>query len=288
MLEVRLLGQTQVMDGPVRRDLRPNELNLLAYLLLQRGRPVPREQVAAALWSDGTEPLCRRRLSTTLWRLRKQIGRPASSCVHTDRHGRLGVDLSQVSLDVTTFEAAVEQIGLRPVDQVGPDDVGRLRAALDHYRGDLLEGHDSHWALQERERLQRLYLAASTRLMEWHQARGQLQAALEMGYAILDRDPLREAIHREVIRCHGHLGARAEAVDHYRQLHQRLRDELGLDPMPETTALVEQIQAATHAPAGHPATRSRYQLLPSLRVMRTQLEALTRQVDAAIAQLLDG
>lgn len=287
MLEVQLLGHTQVMDGPVRRDLRPNELNLLAYLLLQRGRPVPREHVAAALWTDGTEPLCRRRLSTTLWRLRKRIDRPAGSCLRTDRHGRLGVDLSQVSLDVTAFEAAAEQIALRPLDQVGPGDVTRLRGGLDNYRGDLLEGHDSDWAMQERERLQRLYLAASTRLMEWYQGHEQLQAALEMGYAILERAPLREAIHREVIRCLGHLGARAEAVDHYRRLHQRLRDELGLDPMPETDGLIEQIQAAPHVPPAGPSTRSRYELLSSLRVMRTQLETLTGQVDAAISQLRD-
>nr|HID13161.1 hypothetical protein [Anaerolineae bacterium] len=47
---------------------------LLAYLITFRDRPHPRSALAGILWPDLLEEKARRRLSDTLWRLRRALG----------------------------------------------------------------------------------------------------------------------------------------------------------------------------------------------------------------------
>lgn len=46
--------------------------------------------------------------------------------------------------------------------------------------------------------------------------------------------PFRESLHRTLIRAYVVAGDRAEAVCSYERLRVMLRDELGIDPAPET------------------------------------------------------
>jgi hypothetical protein len=60
-------------------------------------------------------------------------------------------------------------------------------------------------------------------------------------------DPLSEEAHRQLLRLYGLAGERGHALAHYRELRVMLGRELGLEPLPETTALYQEILADTLA-----------------------------------------
>jgi tetratricopeptide (TPR) repeat protein len=116
-----------------------------------------------------------------------------------------------------------------------------LREAVALYKGDFLEGFYDDWCLEERYRLESLYLGALGQLVAVHEALDQPEEALHYVGLLLARDPFREDVHRTAIRLHVRLGNRAEAVRWAWRCRALLRTELGVKPAPETTALCDEL-----------------------------------------------
>ncbi|MCA9985743.1 MAG: winged helix-turn-helix domain-containing protein, partial [Anaerolineales bacterium] len=81
MLRLFLLGhfRLQWQDTPYPFAALPKTLPLLAFLLLNRQRPLPRQTVAAQLWPDLPDKEARANLRRHLYELRRVLPQPASS-----------------------------------------------------------------------------------------------------------------------------------------------------------------------------------------------------------------
>jgi DNA-binding SARP family transcriptional activator len=287
VLEIRLLGAPEVRRrdrGGEPASLRPAEVELLAFVALGRGRPVPRDLITAALWHEGDDLVCRRRLNTALWRLRAGIegDLPRGTYLRSDRSSVL-IDLDAVEVDVTTFEQATEPIAVASSADLDLAGVEALQHAVDAYHGDLLEGRYNEWIVRAREHLLSRYLGALSRLLRWHLDHGDAEAAVATGLRLLERDPMREDVHRALIRCFVQLGSRSQAMEQYHRCRTMLSDELGLEPMPETTAALAGWEGVVAAPAPDPQPVSA--VLAQLRSLRDQVEGMAEAIDASIEQL---
>ena len=80
-----------------------------------------------------------------------------------------------------------------------------------------------------------------TRLLRIGLERGTYQEALLFGRRVLETDPTREDVYRDLMRCYSRLGQRSEALRQYRRCQDELRSDLDLEPETETTALAEQL-----------------------------------------------
>ncbi len=248
-LEIRLFGALSLLsDGqPLTRlpSRRGNEL--LAYLLLNRHTLHARERLAGLFWGDSDDQKARHCLNTTLWRLQGILGllpaRQQSYLKVDPRH--IGFNLtSDFHLDVAEFEtrcAWAEQLDPEAIDQ----QAFLLRQAITFYRADLLPNCYEEWCLVERERLQNLYLRALGRLLAYHVAHDERDAAIDCARRILSGDPLREEVHRELIQIYLATGQHGAALRQYRACEEVLRRELTVAPMPETQALLTRMLAAT-------------------------------------------
>lgn len=253
-LRIQLLGAVRVMhadhsyDARLTHTLQP----LLAWLVLNRRKTHAREALTELFWAEQQEDRARRCLSTALWRLKQALEpdgvQPGAYLISTA--GAVGFNNdSDHWLDVAAFE---EGVGLlRTLGQASGNagDWRRAEEAIAHYTGDLLEGFYDDWAIRERERLRLLYLDGLARLLTHYSNAAAHDDALRCGQQILALDPLREDIHRELIRLHLQRGHRALALNQYERCRAVLDEELGVEPMAETRAL-----CAALLPSG-PATQ---------------------------------
>jgi DNA-binding SARP family transcriptional activator/tetratricopeptide (TPR) repeat protein len=230
-LYARLLGTMDLRFGV--RPLPPLDSvraeSLLAYLLLHRDAPQSRQRLAFLLWPDSTERQAHTNLRKVLHTLRRAL--PDADRLFEIRprtlQWRAGAPLW---LDVEQFEQALAE--------------GRLGAAVKTYGGDLLEGRDEDWLLDERERLAGLHLEALERLARHHEHSRRWPDAIRCAERLVARDPLREESHRLLMQlCHGS-GDRARAVRAYHVCATTLERELGIEPSSETRALYESLVAA--------------------------------------------
>jgi DNA-binding SARP family transcriptional activator len=248
VLTVRLLGALSVrrdqclvpgLDGRKVQEL-------LGYLLLHRGKPQPREGLAALLWGEADDSRARKYLRQALWQLHTAVDAARPPHAALLRIGMESVTLDGAAglwLDVDQLERACALVQDRPGASLDSCAARPLHAAVELYQGDLLEGWYCDWCLEERERLQTLFLGALYKLMAYCEAHGEYEAGLAYGARILRCDHARERAHRGLMRLHYLAGDRTAALRQYERCVAILREELDVAPTRRTLELYEQIRS---------------------------------------------
>jgi DNA-binding SARP family transcriptional activator/predicted ATPase len=230
VLQFYFLGPLDIRSGD-RQLPRPPTLksqSLLAYLVLHRNQPQPRERLTGLFWGERPDDKARRSLSTALWHIRRCLGgRPA---LLGDSHTVQFDPQSPYWLDVAEFETKVAAAGITS-----------LQEAVALYRGAFLDGFYDEWIVDERYRLEAIFLEALTRLMHGHEETGAHQEALATALRLLGHDSLREDAHRLAMRAYCALGQRNTALAQYKRYVELVLAELGTEPMREATQLYRAI-----------------------------------------------
>lgn len=116
-----------------------------------------------------------------------------------------------------------------------------LAQAVELYRGDLLENVSDEWVVQEREHYRGTFLTALAQLVREKRSARSFAEAIAYAERILVHDSLREDAARELMAVRYEAGDRAGALRAFEQFAEHLREELDVDPMPETVTLHEAI-----------------------------------------------
>ncbi len=239
-----LLGGFSLVVGDTPVSLPVHGQRVLAYLALASGdRPAHgRSSLAERLWSGSSAARSQASLRTALWRIR-QADR---MLVHA---GRNTVRLAD-TVDVDVHRSLAQATRLLSDDpRLTPAD-----SRLYTLTGDLLPGWDEDWLLLERERIRQVQVHALEALANRLRRLGRYMQAIEVAFAAITAEPLRESAHAALIQVHLDEGNVAEARLHLDAYAALLRAELGIAPSPALTARVR--ARAEPEPGGQPPPTS--------------------------------
>jgi DNA-binding SARP family transcriptional activator len=246
---IRLFGAFAVhCDGAALKvNLRGSTLEILCFLLANAGKGIRREKLAAMFWPDRPDISAGHLLGTSLWRIRKIVSAwPMISM--TSEAGIIRIDLA--GPQVTDAGSLSQAVGaaLNDISAAAPAQLGgaarrMLLAAVGEQDSEFLEGQSHDWVHAERERYFHLRIRALTLLLNDAAESRRFEAALAMGRRVTALDPFHECAQRQVMWLYLEAGQRARALRQYSQYEKLLRDEMGLRPMAETTALRDLIAA---------------------------------------------
>jgi DNA-binding SARP family transcriptional activator len=244
-VRVQICGQLAIERDGQRLETRlPGRQGrlLFTYLVVNRHRQVPRDELAEALWREPDPAAVDARLNPLLSKLRRVFGSDAVSGRST-----LRLCLPDAWVDL---ESAIEAIHRAESSVAQHDWVrawGPVLGALFVSERDFLPGEDSPWIDEIRHQLTVLHLRA----LECYAAAGlgiggtELSAAVRAGRQLIRLAPLRESGYRYLMEAVAAQGNLAEALEVYGQLSEYLRDQLGVSPSPATRELYERLLAAT-------------------------------------------
>ena len=253
--------------------------SLIALLVLGGGQPVARHRLAGMLWPDSTEAQARTNLRHLLHTLRRTHPQVVTRIEVTADSLRWRAEPPAV-IDVADFEALLDD-----PDADGRSD--RLRDAVAHYRGPLLDGTDDDWVVQERERLAARYAGALAELAELIAAAGDGARAVAYAERLLTFDPLRESTYRLLMRLHAANGDRAQALRTYHRCNTTLAAELGVPPSSATQAQYRALLPAAPTSRGGAAARpSGSAVVVGRDRERSALSAAWRDATAGHARLV--
>ncbi|MGB3712953.1 MAG: BTAD domain-containing putative transcriptional regulator, partial [Candidatus Promineifilaceae bacterium] len=166
-------------------------------------------------------------------------GEPTTPLILSDRRTIQLNPEADFESDVAIFEELLRQ--------KNPES---LAAAVDLYRGDFLSdfylpgsGDFEEWAAAKRAYYRRLGIEAMSLLARGARDRGDFDQAAGYARQQLDLEHLHEPAHRQLLEVLALSGRRPEALSHYDQLRQILREELDVEPSAGTVALYEAIVA---------------------------------------------
>lgn len=235
LFALKLLGHPSI-EGPggallTRRAAQRHRIALLALLARSPGRGLSREKAMAYLWPESDPEHARNLLNVSVYVLRKALGEDALLSSADD----LRLNLQAVSVDVAEFEAAL----LR----------GEHERAAAAYQGPFMDGfflsnapEFERWAELERERLAASYAKALEALAGAAEARRDFATAAEWWKARAAHDAHDSRVARRLMQALEAGGNRAAAL-HHAEIHERLlQEEFGVEPDPETRAVVDAIR----------------------------------------------
>jgi DNA-binding SARP family transcriptional activator len=215
-LEVLVEGRPVPLGGAQQREL-------LALLLLERGRAVSTDRLVEAIWAGTPPETAQKSIQVYVSRLRKTLGE--GRILTRGRGYELVVGPGET--DVDEFDELVR--------------TGGFGDALQLVRGrPLADVALEPWAAPAVGRLEERILAAREGRIEGELELGrhaQLVPELEQ---LVDQHPYREHLLELLMLALYRSGRQAEALEAYRRGAARLRDELGLEP----SRPLQQLEAA--------------------------------------------
>lgn len=285
-LALFLLGPPRLeRDGEPADIVRRRAMALLAYLAVTN-ESHSRQSLANLLWPEYDERRARADLRRTLSVLNKTLGRKR---LVTKREMVSLNPQADFWLDIHHFHKLLEQCKTHghPPTAVCAACLLPLTEAVTLYHDDFMAGFSlpdsanfDDWQYFQTEQLRSELSHTLERLIHCHYERAEFEAALAYAQQWLGLDGLNEIAHRRLMQLYAQTGQRAAALRHYQLCVETLRDELGVTPSTETTALYKQIRAGEQQGLNGP---ERYNSLGQIGALTAQTGGLLASDPAASA-----
>ena len=223
-LEVRM-GDNLIAGGMLRRG---KVKELLAVLVLSRGREIPKDRLAALLWPNSKIDTARRNLYSVWSQLRSAL-RVEGTCPYLiQSQDGCKLDVRLVSSDAYAFEGLCRALLFGTVET---DNWESLYAQVcNEYADDLMPCEEDELisSMRVRYRMQLVdgLIAASARLGQ----RGEACGALWFAREALRRDARREDAYVALMEAQIAADQRGAALETYFACRRFLSEELGIDP----------------------------------------------------------
>lgn len=242
ILHIDLFGTFRVVykDAPVTDLDSPRLQELLAWLLLNRDSPQPRQYIAFQFWPDSSEKQALTNLRQVLHYLRKALP-------EADRYIKVDYKTLQWNreaswiLDVEEFEHHLEAADEAHISDNITAFEKELIEAETLYKGPLLENCYRKWIDPERERLQTEYIGVLERLVELLEEKRDYPSAISYAQKLLQIKPFQEPAYRTLMHLHALNNDRANIQKTWQSCVSRFEEELDLEPSEETRKLYKRL-----------------------------------------------
>jgi len=231
--QLRLFGGFALRDAegrPVPLTLRKTE-GLIAYLAVGTLRRQSRPRLAGLLWSESSEARALQSLRQARLILNRDLAPHGLSLIEFGRR--------EIRLDDTALK--VDAVEFSKLREAGDPD--SLTQAVECYRGEFLAGIElgseafEEWLQPTRAWYREQLEAVLERLLVLQEQAGAYEACIRTAKRILAVDPLREDMHRWLMRAFAAAGQRTSALAAYDACRAILQEDLGVRPEAETEAL---------------------------------------------------
>jgi YVTN family beta-propeller protein len=220
---------------------------LFACLVVEQGRPVPRDELAEALWGEAPPATWEKALTVLVSKLRGLLAEcgldgakaltSAFGCYRLDLPDGAWVDVIAAADALREAEAALAADDLDQAQAVA------MRAAS-LARLSFMPGEEGAWVEGKRRELTDILHRAFSCLAEACLRSGDEAEATKWAEQAIAIEPYRETGYRRLMAAHAAAGNRAEALRVYERCRRLLAADLGAYPSPETESIYRELLEA--------------------------------------------
>ncbi|MDO4531982.1 MAG: BTAD domain-containing putative transcriptional regulator [Bacillota bacterium] len=240
-LYIRMLGEFSLRYGENDISDSGNRAKkvwqLLAYLICQKERSVPRQELIQLLWGDDSSSSNpENTLKITFHRARTLLDQLWPTAGHDlilrQEGGYKWNSEIPTEIDIEQFEHLSHQEG------DAEERLDAMLSALTLYHGDFLSKLSAEpWVIPISTHFHNLYIQTILAVCPLLSARGRHEEAVDICRRAITLEPYHEPLHQQLIRSLLDLGDQKGAIAVYDALSQRLFNDFGIKPNADTRAL---------------------------------------------------
>jgi YVTN family beta-propeller protein len=226
---------------------------LFAYLVAERGRAVPRDELAEVLWADAPPPTWDKALTGIVSKLRALLSEQGvdGASALSAAFGCYRLELPEGTwVDLLAAASAADEAAAALADDDFDKATNDATLAESLLREPFLPGEEGSWVEQKRRELADVRTRALAVLADASLRLGAADEAVKWAEQAIALEPFRETGYRRLMEAHIAAGNRAEALRTYERCRRLLADELGAYPSPETESLFRGLLEAPPVRAG--------------------------------------
>jgi pimeloyl-ACP methyl ester carboxylesterase/DNA-binding SARP family transcriptional activator len=290
-MEFRILGPLEAGDPPLALG-GGKQRALLAVLLVNAGRTVPRSRLIDDLWGEDVPETAAKMVQIHVSQLRKAL--PAG--LLATRPPGYALEVAPEDVDLHRAERLLADARAARETGYAGAAAEALREALGLWRGEALAEFDEPFAAVEAARIEELRLALTEERIDIDIALGRHADVVGELEALIARHPLRERPRGQLMLALYRSGRQAEALAAFQETRRALDEELGLEPSPALRELERRILRqdpdldAPPPPASSPSPPRPVPAATGAMVGReaelARLEALVEEAAAGEARLV--
>lgn len=241
VMAIRCLGPFEISrgDAPMRTGWKSKGRELLAYLVANPSG-APKERIIDELWPEVDPKTAAARFDRYATLVRSLARGTEDSQMYVERVGESSYRLEQGAWWVDAWEFGSLVADAEHCDNADQAMDG-FRDALALYRGEFCDDAYYPWLEGIRERFRNLFVEASARFAYLLSDAGEHDEALVVLGRAISADPVCEDLVRRAMAVEAILGRRAAALARYRRFEAALDEQLGVEPDPETQAMVQHL-----------------------------------------------
>ncbi|MFD0696074.1 response regulator [Paenibacillus sp. GCM10027628] len=209
---------------------------LFAYLLLYRGKRIPRSRLVTDIFGGMQQTGAENYLNTTVYQLRKSLEPLGMREVVRLENDGYTLELKNPVIDYVEFEKQAEQ--LKSIDA---GNVERAQQIERLYTGDLFGDKAYVWAIHETERYTELYASFVKRLAEALISMRNTVPASKLLLKLKERNPLDESVMRHLMTIREMTGDKKGLTALYTDYVRLLSRELGIRPSEDLIHLYDKL-----------------------------------------------
>jgi ATP/maltotriose-dependent transcriptional regulator MalT/DNA-binding SARP family transcriptional activator len=248
-LTLKLLGPVEIYRDPS-RQFAPDAWttkrarDIFCYIATSRHRRVEKETLIEAFWGDAELNQIEKNFHPTISHIRKALNSrqtlKQNFLLFRDGSYQVNSELTY-SIDTEEFSRFVAEAEKAYRDKENDRLWENIEAAHNLYRGDFMAGVYEDWAEELRGFFREQHARILKSMAKFAFREKSWTKALGFASEILREDPFREDIHALVMRVYAAQNKRSAAKEQYNKLQKLLKEELGVEPAPETRRVYQEL-----------------------------------------------
>jgi len=228
-----MFGEFRIRNGENRVDLYryPRIASIVAYIALSEAHEIERKKLADLCYPNHPAAKALENLRSILHATSKILPNLLTVLPHSCALN----ESAEIWIDALEFKSALKDGHLLAYTS---DSYARIYKALNLYKGELLPGAPDRWTDPPREEYSLIHRSTLRRMCQIERGLGNFDKAMDLANRMLKFDPDREDGHQEILRTLRESGENLAMMKYYESYQKKLNDEIGSDPLPETTQIV--------------------------------------------------
>ncbi|MGG4142224.1 response regulator [Paenibacillus algorifonticola] len=223
-VSITALGDFSVRNEQGRvKWLSSKSAELLAYLLLNRGRRISRARLIADIFAGMTSVNAEKYLNTTVYPFRKSLEPLALRDAIRSENDGYALELDDAMIDFEEFERQASRF--KRVDAANMEDALKVERL---YTGDLFGSKAYVWAIHETDRLAEIYNSFVKNVVETLFVLSNTASASKLLLKLYAQNPLDESVLSLLLRKHAQDGNKKRLTAQYTDYVKLIKKELGL------------------------------------------------------------
>lgn len=248
-LTIKVLGPTEIHRDPA-KPFAPDawttrrSRDIFCYVATSKHRRVAKDLLIEVFWGDEDLATIEKNFHPTISHIRKALNSrqtvKQNYLVFRDGSYQLNPEYTY-SIDAEDFINFVTSAETAKRDGDTAALRTNLEAAYKLYRGDYVDGSYENWAEEQRHFYSEQYARVLNGLAKLSVTEKRWTDALKYATQVLAIDAYREDLHRLVLKVLAAQSKPAAVKKHYEDMQALLKQELGIEPAPETRKLFQEL-----------------------------------------------